>query len=125
MFKEINYVKEIHTYKLEEEDWYMEVRKVHEVNEDNGLEWDSWMGYIYRSGYSPMFVIGESVKQCTLYSDWKEYEVSLEDFLSTMEFELYDNDCIVETPFEEYDRFIEAMEESNLEMINDLESEEE
>ena len=112
MFKEINYVLETHTYKLDEDDWFMRVEKVHEKNECNGLEWDSWEGYIYRSRYSPMFVIGESVKQ-------PNNEVSLEDFLETMEFVLYDEDYNKnESYFDEFDREIEAIEQSNMEMLD-------
>ena len=111
MFKEINYVKEIHTYKLEEENWYLEIKKV----DDNGTEY--WMGSIYREGYDPMFLVGEAVKQTTKWTNWKESEETLDEFLSTMQLVLYDTDGYAETPFEEYDRYIEAMEQSNLEML--------
>lgn len=118
MFKEINYVLETHTYKIDMDDWFMRVEKVHEVNEYNGLEWDCWMGYIYRAGYDPMFVIGENVEQHLLKDKGALSIVTLEDFLDTMYFCLFDDDYnSVESYFEEFDRQIEAIEHSNKEML--------
>ncbi len=117
-FVEIEKVKEIHTYKLQD-DWFLEIRLEHEVNESNGKELDSWMGYIYRKGYSPMFVIGECLDQCTLYSNWQPYKVTLKEFELTMYETLYDDEA-TETPFEEYDRQIELIEQDNLRIIEEM-----
>ena len=145
MFKEINYVLETHTYKINIDNvadvynktmssvwhesnvielasgWFMRVEKVHEVNENNGLEWDCWMGYIYRAGYDPMFVIGENVEQHLLKDKGALSIVTLDDFLDTMYYCLFEEDS-VESPFEQFDRQIEAIEQSNEEMLeaNDL-----
>lgn len=117
-FVEIEKVKEIHTYKLQD-DWFLEIRLEHEVNESNGKEWDSWMGYIYRKGYSPMFVYGECLDQCTLYSNWQPYKVALKEFQLSMYEALYDSEA-AETPFEEYDRQIELIEQDNLRIIEEM-----
>ena len=117
-FVEIEKVKELHTYKLQD-DWFLEIRLEHEVNESNGKEWDSWMGYIYRKGYSPMFVYGECLDQCTLYSNWQPYKVTLKEFELTMYETLYDDEA-TETPFEEYDRQIELIEQDNLRIIEEM-----
>lgn len=113
MFKEINYILETHTYKIDMEDWYMRIDKVHEKNEYNGLEWDCWMGYIYRAGYDPMFVIGECVEQHLKCNNGELSIITLEEFLDTMFFCLFEEDS-VESYFEQYDRYVEAMEDSNM-----------
>ena len=114
MFKEINYVLESHTYEIDKDGWYMEVRKIH----DNSLDEDYWHGYIYENDGDPMFVIGEPTKQATLYTNWEEVETTLDDFLETMEFVLFDEDCnSVESYFEEYERYSEAIDESNHRML--------
>lgn len=116
MFKEINYVLETHTYEIDMDDWFMRIEKVHEVNEYSGLEWDCWMGYIYRAGYDPMFVIGENVEQHLLKDKGALSIVTLDDFLDTMYYCLFEEDS-VESYFEQFDRQVEAIEQCNQEML--------
>ena len=95
MFKEIG--RELFAYRIND-DWQLEITK----------DSEGWNAYIFRNNSTiKMCIYGEPLQQCTLYSDWKPYDVTLEMFLKNVEYTLQEEDF----HFEDYDNCIKAIEE--------------
>ena len=111
MFTVRNNVEKIYTYDLDN-GYILEVTK--EIT-TSGEE--TWNGYIYTeySGFK-MFVFGELVSQ-----PCESRKITLKRFLDDVEFYLFDEDYnTFENPFSEYERKVEAIEESNMKYLDEI-----
>ena len=114
MFKEIDKIREIHTYQLHD-DWFLEVRREAETDA-NGKEFQMWIGDIYRRQHGlKMFVCGIGREFDNLKTG--EHEITpLWEFLDIMHSELYHNENI--NFFEDYEMQEDAIQDAYDELFD-------